>query len=107
MYYLDDLRWMGPKAFCFYVPAAVNYIRSGASTGDSDTISCFQGILEFRLAYERDELRASLPDLLTGVRYILDNYARFDIDADTYGDLRQKYFELARQLERRVMVTGR
>jgi hypothetical protein len=96
---LFDLMWMGPKAFCFYVPAAVNYIRSNASSGDSDAISCFLAVLEFRRAYERDEVTARLPDLRTGVRYILENWARFDIDPDIYGDLWEKYVNLSRQLD--------
>src|SRR6185436_18816876 len=54
--YQEDLMFMGPIAFRFYVHAAINYIRSQAATGDSSIIDCFAGILEFRLEFEAHEL---------------------------------------------------
>ena len=38
LYYQEDLMWMGPRAFCFYVDAAIAYLLSPAASGDSDAI---------------------------------------------------------------------
>jgi len=50
--------WMGPKAFGFYVTAAINYLRGvRISDGDSDAASSFCGLIEFRLDWEAAEDR--------------------------------------------------
>src|SRR5688572_183983 len=54
--YQEDLMFMGPIAFRFYVQAAINYIQSESSTGDADIIYCLTGILEHRLENEAEEL---------------------------------------------------
>ena len=47
--YQEDLMWMGPVAFRYYVTAVIGYIKSDFATGDSDIINCYGGLLEFRL----------------------------------------------------------
>jgi hypothetical protein len=48
LYYQEDLMFMGPIAFRYYVPAFINYIRGeGSSRGDSDAINCFHGLVKF------------------------------------------------------------
>ena len=51
LHYQEDLMWMGPIAFRYYVAAAISYIQSEAAVGDSDFINCFVGLLEFRQQY--------------------------------------------------------
>ncbi len=51
LFYQEDLMFMGPAAFRFYVQAAISYLQSKSATGDSDMINCFASILEFRLEY--------------------------------------------------------
>ena len=50
LYYQEDLMFMGPIGFRFYVPALVNYIRSNAATGDADIINCFADCLSIALS---------------------------------------------------------
>ena len=45
--YQEDLMFMGPVAFRFYVQAAINYVESESARGDSDMISCLQGYWKF------------------------------------------------------------
>jgi hypothetical protein len=97
--YLEDLMWMGPRAFCFYVPAAINYLRSSAGAGDSDGVNAFLTVVEFRLSDEGEDITASLPDLRAAVGDILDHWASFDVDPAIYGDLRERYTTLAKQLD--------
>lgn len=86
----EDLMWMGPVAFCYYVPAYVHYLESPDSNGDSDAVSCFIGLLEFRLKYCRDHLLPIAPLLRDACRRILTDFNRFDASAEIYGDIRTR-----------------
>jgi hypothetical protein len=54
--YQEDLMWMGPIAFRFYVPAAIDYLLSEQSDNDTDAVSSFCGVIEFRLDHEPAEV---------------------------------------------------
>ena len=94
LYYQEDLMFMGVKAFRFYVPAAINYIQSPAADGDSDMVNCFAGLLEYRLRYEADLLRPIASRLASACAYVLDNYERFDVIPEIYGDLQPRFVAL-------------
>jgi hypothetical protein len=96
-YYQEDLMWMGPKAFQFYLQAVINYIKSDYSIGDSQIISALNAIIKFRF----DEVGFSLAidkvrDL---VDYVINHYEKFDINSDVYGDLLGEYRQLQTQLQ--------
>jgi hypothetical protein len=93
-YYSEDLMWMGPRAFGYYVQAAIRYMRSGNALGDSDAVDSFATTLEFRLDIERDELRPVAADLADACRYMFDNFASFDCDEGINNDLRGQYAAL-------------
>jgi hypothetical protein len=98
-YYEEDLMWMGPVAFCFYLRAALAYLRSPSAQGDFDFVSCVCGTLEFRLQYEGEALRRSFDTMVELCRYVLTAYDRFQIDETIYGDLRVRYRELLEELD--------
>src|SRR4051812_35031904 len=79
LYYQEDLMFMGPVAFRFYVQAAISYIQSDAASGDSAIVSCFAAILEYRLEYEAEELRSIAEHLAAVCSYIVEHYDRFDL----------------------------
>jgi hypothetical protein len=87
LYYQEDLMWMGPVAFRFYVPALINYIQSSASKGDSDIVNCFAGVLEFRLEYERPDLVPIACELTQACRYIVDHHDFYELTEGISGDL--------------------
>jgi len=91
LHYQEDLMYMGPKAFGFYVQAAINDIQSPAADGDSDMVNCFAGTLEYRLKYEGDALRPIADKLASVCRYVLDHYDRFEVIPKIYGDLRPRF----------------
>ncbi len=68
--YLEDLMFMGPSAFRFYVEAAIHYIKA---TKDHEMVSAFAGVLEHRLEFERSELAPVAPQLAEICRFILMN----------------------------------
>jgi hypothetical protein len=92
--YQEDLMFMGPVGFRFYVHAAIEYIRSDASTDDSDIINCFATILEHRIEREPEELVAVAPHLAAACRYICEHYERFGLMPEIYGDLRPRFRRL-------------
>src|SRR5258706_7209530 len=94
LYYQEDLMFMGASAFRFYVQAAISYIRSEASDGDSDIISCISSILEHRLEFEAKELVLVAPKLASVCRYILEHYDRFHLTPEINGDLQTRFLAL-------------
>ena len=85
----EDLLWMGEKAFLYYLPAFIDYLRSEFSRGDADTADGFVFNVYHRLTGEssvtlppdlRDQLAACMQHILTQPgKWELDD----DVD-DTY-----------------------
>ena len=95
LYYQEDLMFMGPVAFRYYVQAAIRHIQSEAATGDSDIVSCLASILDFRQEYEPAELVAIAIQLASACGYVWENSARFDdgvLGVDD--DLRARFLSL-------------
>lgn len=90
LHYQEDLMWMGPVAFRYYVPAFIRCLESPESSGDSDAINCFIGLLEFRLKYEREEVQPMATVLKEACGRILTDFDRFDASVEIYGDLRAR-----------------
>lgn len=100
--YQEDLMFMGPIAFRFYVQAAIRYIQSDAATGDPDIINCFAGILDSRLEFEAEELVPIAAQLASICRYILEHYNRFDLTPEIYGDLCPRFQSLEQAFLRQI-----
>ena len=100
--YQEDLMWMGPVAFRFYVPALIHYIQSESATGDSDIINCFAGLLEFRLEHEAAELVPIAEQLASVCSYVVQYYNRFDLTPEIYGDLRPRFQALQQAFSKQV-----
>lgn len=94
IYYQEDLMFMGAVAFCYYVEALIRYIRSDASVGDSDIINCMVGILEQRLELDGLELAPVSQSLASVCEYILENYEKYCVTRDVYGDLKPQFASL-------------
>ncbi len=88
-HYQEDLMWMGPRAFQFYLPAVLNYLRSSDSAGDDHVISCLYKIVVFRAGQDGFSLAVGRVQEL--VDYVIDSYPKFEVDRDVYGDLLGKY----------------
>jgi hypothetical protein len=96
-YYQEDLMWMGPRAFAFYLQAAINYLRSEHSAGDAHMIDCLHEIVVFRS--DEEGFLLAIDRINEMIDYVIDNYDKFDADKDIYGDLIGKYTELQSQLK--------
>ena len=82
--------FMGPTAFCYYFPAAVDYIVSPIARDDSDIVNCLCGLVEHRLKYDSQKVRDAIPAIMRFVEYVLSHYEDFALDVDVYGDLRPR-----------------
>jgi hypothetical protein len=99
LYYQEDLMWMGPRAFTYYVHAAINYIHSDSASANSDTVNCLAGLFEFWFEHYRQELLLVAEPLAEVCRYILDHWIKFAVDPRIYGDLRARFVVLAQAFE--------
>lgn len=90
-HYQDDLIWMGPVAFRYYVPAFVAYLKSEHSVRDSDAASSFAGLLEYWVDSAPSELGPISDTLLRAAGYVIEHWKKFEIDDDTYAGLRARY----------------
>ena len=88
--YLEDLMWMPPKPFCFYLPVAGRYLESPTSSGDSDMVSCLASTLEFHFERGHD-ISAAFSCIGKIADYVLSHYSKFAIQEHIYGDLRPRY----------------
>ena len=100
IYYQEDLMWMGPVGFRFYVRAAINYLRSDAATGDSGMVHAFVGLLGFWLEFHPKELVPVAAELAAACASLRAEYDRFDVAPEIYGDLRPRLQSLEESLRR-------
>jgi hypothetical protein len=95
-YYQEDLMWMGPRAFSFYLQAAINYLKSEFAVGDDHLVSCLYDTILFRSDQEGFEV--ALDNVKDMIGYIMENFQKFNVDTHIYGDLLSKYTALNSQL---------
>ena len=99
IYYQEDLRWMGPRPFRFYLPAAIRFIRH--ETDDiSGFIALFAGTLEFRLEHEAQKLKPVAAQLVELCDFLLEQWSKYGTGTEVYGDLRVRYRSLRESLSR-------
>ncbi|MHB1155299.1 MAG: hypothetical protein ACYC26_00525 [Phycisphaerales bacterium] len=96
--YQEDLMWMGPAAFCFYVDAAIAYLLSPNSTGDSSAVSSFCGVVEFQHRYYGQEISSARFRLKNAIMRILQDFERYDCDIQIYGDVAGRYKRMLESL---------
>jgi hypothetical protein len=89
--YQEDLLFMGPRAFRYYVRAAIRYLRGPHATGDSDAANTFASVLELRLENERNEVRPIARELTGICKHMSADIARFDCEPALYGDVGARY----------------
>ncbi len=88
LYYADDLRWMGKKAFQYYLPAFVDFITSNDMNISSDTLNSFVSLLKSKLEYDIESIKSCRTILIETLKYCLENYLKFNVDIEVYGDLK-------------------
>jgi hypothetical protein len=96
---VENFRWIAPEAFVYYFPVVLRYVMSEDAKGDSDTISCFAGILESHLDDNRQALAVIFADIAALSKRVVSHYADYDASYNIYGDLKSRYEKIAKQVE--------
>ena len=100
MAYQEDLMWMGPRAFRYYIEAAKAYVENEDSANDSSFISALSVTLAFRAEHEPMEM-APISRLLAGAcHYILENWDKFRMIPEFYAPCRDDYIMLEQSFSR-------
>ena len=95
--YQEDLLYMGPRAFAFYLAAAVNYVESEASAEDDEIVSMLLYIIENQKGPDFDILS---PDISRLTRHVIENYPKFAVNEDTRGAIYGQYKDLEGDLKK-------
>ena len=96
-YYEEDLNAMGDRAFCFYLPAVVDYITTSGNQ-DGDALSDLCLVIESRLAYHYAATRPAFSQILRFADYALAHAADFGGFADDlFGDLRPRLLAIRKK----------
>lgn len=76
--YWEDLAWMGPKAFQYYLPTVIAYVQSKLEARNPSVFSEYLCVLQMRLGLEDDSLRESKQILGTICQQILTQLPLLD-----------------------------
>ena len=82
-YYCEDLYAMGPRAFCFYFPAVVDYVTTAGIRDDNDMPGDLCRVVEISLKYNFAEIRGAFPAIVRFADYVLTHYADLGYDPDS------------------------
>jgi hypothetical protein len=96
-HYQEDLMWMGPVAFSFYLQSAINYLKSDAAAGDGHLVECLYQIARFRM--KQKEFVLAIDVINKMIDYVIENYDKFQVNEAVYGDVLGKYKQLQRLLK--------
>ena len=80
IYFIDDLRWMGGRAFVYYLPSVIPYLTSPESRGDSDAVDSLISILRSRLEDDAECMHDARALVLRVLTLIQDNFPKFEVD---------------------------
>lgn len=94
IYYSNDLLWMGPVAFRFYLPAFTGYLKSPEAAGDSAGLHSLIILIEAKMPDDAASLVSVKDELLLCLDHCIANYSKFEVNADVYGDLKGKLVEI-------------
>ena len=97
----ESLMLMGPAGFVFYFPAALHYLKSPRSYGDSSFASAMTGLLEWRILGEYedyDQIRSARTEMIEFCDRLIERYDFYGVDIDIYGDLRPRLEKLLDKL---------
>jgi hypothetical protein len=89
----EDLRWMPPIPFRYYVVGFRDFVVAREfQPGDdgSDAASCFMSLVQQKLDEQRDYILPIMLELLTALRYITENQDSYGADVAIYGDFRER-----------------
>jgi hypothetical protein len=85
----DEIRFMPPVPFRYYILAYRDYLLSEDSIGDPDAASCYIRLIAEKISGEPHTIGPVLPSLIESVQKVVQNQSFYDADEEIYGDFRQ------------------
>lgn len=84
----EELRFMPPAAFRYYIIAFRDYILSEKSREDSDAASCYLNLIEHKIVEEPKTINPVMPILVESVEKVAKTQSFYDAALDIYGDFK-------------------
>ena len=85
----EDLRWMPPHPFRYYILAFKSYLLSDKSLKDPDAASCYLECIEQKIMEQPKTIDPIFEILEDSIHHVADNQAFYDADEGIYGDFQQ------------------
>lgn len=85
----EEIRFMPPVPFRYYILAFRDYVLSEKSRDDSDAASCYLHLLDDKVADEPETINPVMPALIESVQKVAEARSFYDADLDIYGDFEQ------------------
>jgi hypothetical protein len=85
--YQEDLMCMGPVAFCFYLPAAIQYADSPDAARDAYVAGTMLMVMKHRWEFDREAIDGSRDSMLRYCEGVLERMATIEVAPDVDGDL--------------------
>ncbi len=99
---VEDLMWMGPRAFVFYVPSALLYLESDVAAGGDDwgVVDALPETIAFRLDHEATTICEAWPTIERLCTYVLAHSGRLCRASEDRAGLEAKYRALRDRIGR-------
>ena len=88
--YEEDILWMHSVPFRYYVHAYINYLLGNQSKFDTEAVSCFLSMIEFKAKYDQDDLLAVWTRVQETLEHIRKNHDWFNWNESIFGNLEEK-----------------
>jgi hypothetical protein len=85
--YQEDLLFMGPVAFRFYLPAAIQYADSSDAATDAYVAGTMLMVMKHRWEFDRKAIDSARDSMLRYCEGVLERLATIEVDPDVDGDL--------------------
>ena len=100
LHYGEDFSYMGKVAYNYYFDSIIGYAKSKDSSEDSDFVnSVLASTIEFRWEHDKEIILHSKNKVILLLEYIIENYDKYDIDIEIYGDLKQSAISLKNKIK--------
>jgi len=98
---LQDLSFVGTKAFRYYIFGAFRYLQDEDSKDDSDVFCSVAEMLYEKFEADPKDMQYISDYVVIFSNWAIQNYSKFDLDdyENIYGDVKEKYKYLIKRIE--------
>jgi len=97
--YWEDLAWMGPNAFHFYLPIVIEAVRIAIDKSESDHLGEFLTLVECRIVLDSDSLLPCASELIDVCQEMAASLPRLDPEEVEMDNLPRRITEVVSKLD--------